>query len=166
MPSDDDVELVTRLYERCWQKSKGRYNKWIPGKLNRSEFTFYLVLNAHERTMMDGALAIVDHDDRFRDPATGFTLAATADAFQVLGCPAQAAAIRELARIFPNGEVPTDREWLDAYMTRAGERDPDVLDRVHALFYEDDSSKVEDQVYARLAQFARQHPEDFDLPKV
>jgi hypothetical protein len=50
-------------------------------------------------------------------------------------------------------------------MTRAGERDPDFLNRVHRLFYGEDSSKVEDQVYARLAHFARQHPEDFDLPK-
>jgi hypothetical protein len=101
MPSDDDVELVTRLFKRCWQKSKGRYNKWILGKISPSEFTFYLAPNALERTLMGGALNIVDQDDRFRDPATCFTLAATAEAFETLGCPAPAAAIRELAHKSP-----------------------------------------------------------------
>ena len=157
-----DEDLVTHVYEQCWQKSKGRYNNWIPGRLNHFEFTFYLVLNALERTLMDGALAIVDHDDRFRKPATGFTLFATAAAFEDLGLTSQAAGIRELSKIFPNGNVPEDRKQLDAYMEQAHELNPEFLEQVHRLFVPSDEWQgVEQLIYRRLARYVRDNPDHF-----
>jgi hypothetical protein len=151
-----DVQLVTDVYERCWQKSKGRY------RLTPCEFTFYLVLNALERALMDGMLAIVDHDDRFRDPTSGFTLASTAAAFDRLGLLDQADGIRELAKIFPDGTVPCDRKQLDSFLTRASKQlEPDHFGRADALFSQDGWRAVEHRVYRRLARYVRENPREF-----
>jgi hypothetical protein len=158
----EDVRLVTDVYERCWQKSKGRLNRWMPGRLSVREFTFYLVLNALERALMGGMLAIVDHDDRFRDPTSGFTLANTAAAFDRLGLLDQADGIRELAKIFPDGTVPCDRRQLDSFLTRASKQpEPDYFGRADALFSQDGWQAVEYRVYRRLARYVRENPREF-----
>ena len=59
--SDAEYEFVLSPYDRCWEKSKGRYHTWVPGRLTREELTLYLVMNATSRAVI-GRLSGRDED--------------------------------------------------------------------------------------------------------
>jgi hypothetical protein len=144
----DDVQLVTETYEKCWQRSRGRYNTWIEGRLHPLARRFYIVVNATERALMDGLPSILA-DSRFG-------LAETVEAYDSFGLAEHAAAVRELAGLIDDTKLSRDRR------ARAGELadmhiSPADVDRLNRQF----PSSDEDEVWRRLAQVIREHPEAF-----
>lgn len=147
-PDEDNVRMVTDAYERCWQHSRGRYNKWNDGRLSPLARRFYVALYAVERYLMGGVPSLLE------DPR--FTLTETTDSLESFGLTAHAAAIRELRQSVDETALSSDRR------ERAGQLPhlplPDI-DRLNALFPHD-----EGDVYARLAAAVREHPDQFPPP--
>ena len=143
----DDIDLVTLAYDRCWQRSRGRYNSWIDGRLDPLARRFYIVVNATERCLMGGPPSLLE------DP--GFSLAETADAFASFGFAAHAHVVRELNALVDDRLLSRDRRQRSAQLNDITIPPADI-DRLNRLFPKD-----EDRVWRLLADVIRRHPDAF-----
>ena len=144
----DDIELVTAHYEGCWRQSRGRYNRWIDGRLHPLARRFYIVVAATDRCLMSGVSSLLE-DVRF-------TLAETADAYDFFGLDAHARAVRELRALVNDEALSRDWKERDRQLLNEVEMPSSEIDRLNDLFPSDET-----EVYPRLAAFVRQHPEVF-----
>src|SRR5688572_20824856 len=147
--SPEDLELVTKTYDACWERSRGPYNKWIEGRLHPLARRFYIVVNATERALAGGISGVLD-DVRF-------TLAETIEAFEWFGLDRHAAAVRALAatvdeRALSRNHRERDRQLMESAKSGAWQD----------LSPEFPTSAEEHAVWRLLAQFIRNHPEAFE----
>jgi hypothetical protein len=147
----DDGELVTAHYEACWRQSKGRYNRWIEGRLHPSARRFYIVVAATEFCLMSGLPSLLEE--------TRFTLAETADAYDAFGLDAHARAVRELRAVVNDETLSRDPGERDQQLLNDVEMPTAEIDRLNRLFPMAQAATAD--VYQRLAAFVRQHPEVF-----
>jgi hypothetical protein len=146
----DDVQLVTGTYELCWQRSRGRYNSWIDGRLHRLARRFYIVVNATERCLMDGVPSLLEESH--------FSLAETAEAYESFRFSRHAAAIRELAELVDDTRLSRDRRERLTQLNEV-EIPSAVTDRLNKRFPM--SQAEESEVWRVLAKKIREHPEAF-----
>ena len=145
-----DVDLVTAAYQWCWQQSKGRYNRWIDGRLDPLARRFYVVVNATERCLMSGIGSLLE-DARF-------SLAETADAFSAFGFDAHARAVKALNDLVDDRLLSRDPRVRDRQLLNEVILAPADGERLNRLFPNDES-----EIWHRLAAFVREHPRTFGI---